>query len=587
MTSYPRRGYRPEGSPSLLSNYTDSPSSPLSPSRSGLSEKYSLAADPFVWGSDLSPQTPEPDDALHNPTYRNGKVVENNGSFWSGRAFANLGCLAVLCIAVISLFVAYPVTSFIERATRNKGINNAIVNATGQARRNHSPSTRLNLAQVASMGNFGLIDLDTPESAYTIKSKYTGKEMKLVFSDEFNVDGRSFYPGDDPYWEAMDLHYWATNNMEWYDPSSVTTQNGSLVITLSEVETHNLPWKGGMLSTWNKFCFTGGLLVGAANMPGTNNIHGLWPAFWAMGNLGRAGYGATLDGMWPYTYDSCDVGTLPNQTLNGLPTAATTSGAENAPINGELSYLVGQRLSRCTCPGESHPGPIHSDGTYVGRAAPEIDVFEAQISNNAGQQSQSAQWAPFNNGYVWFNTSENLIIYDESVSFLNTYIGGVYQQATSVVTDTDQNCYELVDPHCRSVYGFEYKPGYSQGYISWINDNKLSWTLLGDGFAADPLVEIGPRPIPQEPLYILLNLGMSRNFGTVDLDHLTFPTRMRVDYVRVYQYPDQINVGCDPPDYPTAAYINTYQEAYTNPNLTTWVDDYKQPMPKNRFAGEC
>jgi beta-glucan synthesis-associated protein KRE6 len=80
-----------------------------------------------------------------------------------------------------------------------------------------------------------------------------------------------------------------------------------------------------------------------------------------------------------------------------------------------LSYLPGQRLSRCTCPGESHPGPIHSDGTYVGRGAPEIDVFEAQvrlISVSAvvvvlpsdmrvkitgrpltGQVSQSGQWA--------------------------------------------------------------------------------------------------------------------------------------------------------------------------------------------------
>lgn len=45
--------------------------------------------------------------------------------------------------------------------------------------------------------------------------------------------------------------------------------------------------------------------------------HSLWPAVWAMGNLGRAGYGGSLDGTWPYTYDSCDVGTLPNQTLNG------------------------------------------------------------------------------------------------------------------------------------------------------------------------------------------------------------------------------------------------------------------------------
>ena len=32
-------------------------------------------------------------------------------------------------------------------------------------------------------------------------------------------------------------------------------------------------------------------------LPGFNNVQGLWPAIWAMGNLGRAGYGATLDGM--------------------------------------------------------------------------------------------------------------------------------------------------------------------------------------------------------------------------------------------------------------------------------------------------
>jgi len=44
-----------------------------------------------------------------------------------------------------------------------------------------------------------------------------------------------------------------------------------------------------------------------------------------------------------------------------------------------LSFLPGQRLSRCTCADESHPGPKHSDGTFVGRSAPEIDIFEAQV----------------------------------------------------------------------------------------------------------------------------------------------------------------------------------------------------------------
>lgn len=66
--------------------------------------------------------------------------------------------------------------------------------------------------QVPTMsGNWGLIDQDTPRSAYT-KQSYNNpeEELVLVFSDEFNKDGRSFYPGDDPYWEAVDLWYWET-----------------------------------------------------------------------------------------------------------------------------------------------------------------------------------------------------------------------------------------------------------------------------------------------------------------------------------------------------------------------------------------
>ena len=76
--------------------------------------------------------------------------------------------------------------------------------------------------------------------------------------------------------------------------------------------------------------------------------------------------------------------------------------------------------------------------------------------------------------------------------------------------------------------------------------------------AADNQVEIGARPVPQEPMYIIANLGMSQAFGTVDVEHLTFPTTMKIDYIRVYQDPDAINYGCDPTDFPTEEYINTY-----------------------------
>ncbi|SRR5258708_5607151 len=85
------------------------------------------------------------------------------------------------------------------------------------------------------------------------------------------------------------------------------------------------------------------------------------------GNLGRAGYGASTEGTWPYTYDSCDVGTYPNQQYkNGTPPSSQTLRKP-----GTLSTLPGQKLSSCSCPGSDHPGPAVTDG----RGVPEIDVY--------------------------------------------------------------------------------------------------------------------------------------------------------------------------------------------------------------------
>jgi hypothetical protein len=47
----------------------------------------------------------------------------------------------------------------------------------------------------------GPIDLNTPKDAQT-RIYFDDKECQLVFPDEFNQDSRSFYPGDNPFWEA-------------------------------------------------------------------------------------------------------------------------------------------------------------------------------------------------------------------------------------------------------------------------------------------------------------------------------------------------------------------------------------------------
>ena len=72
-----------------------------------------------------------------------------------------------------------------------------------------------------------------------------------------------------------------------------------------------------MTSSRNKFCFTGGYIEANVSLPGVNNIagktfpldltkqkmnatRGFWPAIWTLGNLGRAGYGASLEGLVRY-----------------------------------------------------------------------------------------------------------------------------------------------------------------------------------------------------------------------------------------------------------------------------------------------
>lgn len=48
------------------------------------------------------------------------------------------------------------------------------------------------------------------------KSTFNGETLDLVFSDEFNNNNRTFYPGDDPFWTAPNIWYGATQDMEWY-----------------------------------------------------------------------------------------------------------------------------------------------------------------------------------------------------------------------------------------------------------------------------------------------------------------------------------------------------------------------------------
>ena len=47
-----------------------------------------------------------------------------------------------------------------------------------------------------------MIDPDTPPEVYSRTGFDGNDDWELVFSDEFNEDGRTFYDGDDPFWQG-------------------------------------------------------------------------------------------------------------------------------------------------------------------------------------------------------------------------------------------------------------------------------------------------------------------------------------------------------------------------------------------------
>ncbi|RAR06573.1 glycoside hydrolase family 16 protein [Stemphylium lycopersici] len=408
----------------------------------------------------------------------------------------------------------------------------------------------------------GLIDPDTPQAVKKRTGEF-GDEYVLVFSDEFNDDGRTFYEGDDAYFYAPNVWYGATQDLEWYDPDAVTTRDGTLQLRLEEFFNHDLKFRSGMLNSWNQVCFKGGIFEVSVSLPGPAGVQGLWPGAWTMGNLGRPGYLSTTDGLWPYTYQACDAGITPNQS---------------SPDG--LSHLPGQRLPSCTCPGQDHPTP----GT--GRGAPEIDIIEVgAFSGFPGPgglpiATQSYQVAPFDINYY---PNYNFTAFpDKRLSGLNTYSGGPFQQAISGTTVLNKDWY---DNKQYQRFSFEYSPGEGKdAFILWNVGDDLMFHL--DGRAVGANGNIKARQIAQEPMSIILNLGISSSWTFIDWKDLVFPATLRVDYVRWYQKEGEEMVTCDPPGFETTEYIERHPKAYQNPNYTLW-EQTGYDWPKHKLNSKC
>ncbi len=119
---------------------------------------------------------PEDDDDLHD------WKKESHSHAMSWRGIANVLTLAFLVVGLVALFAGYPIISHFEKlynASKKGGYNLGGTNGSGQ---------------VPDLPLFSLIDADTPASALKRVSAADGKSYHLVFSDEFEQEGRTFWP---------------------------------------------------------------------------------------------------------------------------------------------------------------------------------------------------------------------------------------------------------------------------------------------------------------------------------------------------------------------------------------------------------
>jgi hypothetical protein len=297
---------------------------------------------------------------------------------------------------------------------------------------------------------------------------YVNNEIQyLIFSDEFEINGRTFHDGDDPRWTAIHKDDYTNDALQYYNDKLVSTNNGYLNIStiVEDVHFHSVDsvtgkstkltknYQSGMIQGWNKFCFTGGVVEVRAQLPGRADIAGLWPAMWLMGNLARATYVGSSDNIWPWSYDTCS-----------------------------RKLQTSQQISACNV---MNHFDLHS---MQGRGAPEIDILEAmagreQLVNtpiNRPYYSASLQVSPGiehnrpitgnapQHGDKWY--SEGLEYGNDSS--LNIFFYGVELEHSDVALNYQADALSantnLQDTHFNSFHDYrvEWVPG-ERGHIHW------------------------------------------------------------------------------------------------------------------------
>lgn len=358
-------------------------------------------------------------------------------------------------------------------------------------------------------------------------------------------------------------------------------------------------YTSGMVQSWNKFCFTGGVLELSVQLPGGSaNASGLWPAAWLMGNLGRATFGDTTTDLWPWSYDTC--GDIPNlddkQKINACTSAKYAEKYGMHPNQGRgapeidiFEVMMGHEMP--VVPPGVDPTTVSPPFKYEHirsfmstslQVAPGMSSSTRPVNGVPLSMNQSAQW--YSDLHLSRTTELNYAFYGAPAG----KIGKSYME-DAISANTPLSNTHFLESH---IYRLEWQPG-PDGYLHWFVDSTHVF-----GIEAKSLEKATGAMIPEEPSYLILNTAVSHVWGFPEpcdgVDKLTcsacwecydctnpdcqcslpdamrgcnnLPAVMKVDFVRLYQDVDDPlhSVGCSTPSHPTAQFIAGFSHRYAD-----------------------
>ncbi|KPB04766.1 carbohydrate binding domain-containing protein [Bacillus sp. CHD6a] len=180
-------------------------------------------------------------------------------------------------------------------------------------------------------------------------------------------------------------------------------------------------------------------------------------------------------------------------------------------------------------------GKIHTKGKFNQK----YGKFEAKIKMPAGQGYWPAFWMmPEKDKYGGWAASGEIDIMEAAGGDLNKVGGAIHygsQWPNNTYTAKDYHFGEGTDITDFNVYSVEWEPGEIRWYV---NDELFqtlnNWTSLnGDNGTKYSY----PAPFDQE-FYLIFNLAIGGWYGGGPNESTEFPGKMEVDYVKVYELPE-------------------------------------------------